>query len=450
MRLDFNLHLQQEQKLVMTQELQLAVKILQLTSMELNEYIQEQLIENPMLEIMERDNSEEAPYEKDRLDYLMDMGNDYRENYQGDEDSEFVSPLNFIAREKDLWEYLKDQLNLLILSPEIFNIGEYIIDNIDENGYLTIDTDNIINKFNASSDEVESIITLVQSFEPVGICARSLSECLIIQLRNIGELDSVIQNIVENMLEDVADGRLSKIAKQNGISMEEVSYYVGIIKGLEPKPGKTFSSETPKYIVPDVIVEKHEGKYLVTVNNDYVPHLKINNLYRKLIRDKSSPEYKFIKDRMDSALWIIKSIEQRMQTIGRVVEAIVEHQMDFFEKGSEFKPMSLHQIAEITELHESTVSRAIRGKYVQTPRGVFEIKKFFVRGMQSTSGEEIATVKIKGRIKELIQKENSKKPLSDQQLSEMLGAEGFVISRRTVAKYREELGIQSSSKRKSY
>ncbi|TDT50743.1 RNA polymerase factor sigma-54 [Fonticella tunisiensis] len=452
MKLDFNLNLQQQQKLIMTQELQLAVKILQLTSFELREYIQEQLIENPMLEAVEKENPEqENKNDDDKVEYLIDLYNDDRESYyQPDEDEEYVSPLNFVVREETLWEYLKEQLNLLVLDKELLKVGEYIIDNIDQNGYLTIDAENISEKFKITYQEAEKMINLIQTFEPAGIGARNISECLLIQVRNKGYSDKILENIILNMLEDVAEGRVVKIARENGITVEKASEYIDIIKKLEPKPGVAYSSDTVKYIVPDVIVEKIDNRYIVTVNEEYIPDLRINNLYKKIIKDKNSPEYKFIKERLDSALWLIKSIEQRTQTIKRVMEAIVEYQMDFFEKDEELKPLSLHQIAEATNLHESTVSRAIKGKYVQTPKGLFEIKRFFPRGMQSKSGEEIATIKIKGRIKEIIENEDKKKPYSDQQIADKLGSEGLKVSRRTVAKYREEMGIQSSSKRKSY
>jgi RNA polymerase sigma-54 factor len=203
-----------------------------------------------------------------------------------------------------------------------------------------------------------------------------------------------------------------------------------------------------KYIIPEVFIEKINGEYVVTVNEDSVPHLRVSKIYRKLLDNKNAPEYKFIKEKSQSALWIIKSIQQRMTTIKRVVESILEYQMDFFEYDTDLIPMNLKQIAEATNLHESTVSRAIKGKYVQTPKGVFEIKNFFVRGIQLKNGEDIATDRVKERIKEIINNENSSKPYSDQKLSEILNSQGMNISRRTVTKYREELNIQTSSKRK--
>ena len=453
MKMDFNLQLQQEQKLVMTQELQLAVKMLQLTSQELTEYIDEQVMENPMLEIEEK-NEEKAENFIDAESQIYQYFDKY-ENYNRDDidysdidDSEYVSPLNFISREATLWQYLKEQLGLSPVNKEMKQTGEYIIDNIDENGYLTVDSSDISRKCRISSENAEKMVNFIQSFEPAGICARNIQECLMIQIKRKGIFDKTLEKIVMEMLEDIGESRIKKIAKECSITIEQTEKYIEIIKKLDPKPGLNFYSGDVKYVIPEVFIEKTEGQYIVTVNDDSTPHLRINKAYKGLLDNRNTPEYKYIKDKFQSALWIIKSIQQRLNTIKRVMEAILEYQIDFFEYDTDLLPMTLRQIAEMTGLHESTVSRAIKGKYVQTPKGVFEIKNFFARGIQTKNGEDIATNKIKNRIKELIEGENPQKPYSDQQLSEMLCSEKMSISRRTVAKYREELNIQSSSKRK--
>jgi RNA polymerase sigma-54 factor len=446
MKLDFGLQMQQEQKLIMTQELQLAVKILQLTSYELCEYIDEQLMENPLLEAEYKE-----ALEYDRLNKIvkyLDDDNDYYANYI-DQDEE-ASPLNFVAKEISLWEYLKEQLSLIPISKKFREIGEYIIDNIDENGYLTVDVDDICYKCKANEEDVKEVINIVQGFEPSGICARNISECLILQLKHREINDEVLENIINNMLEDVGKGKISKIAKENGISIEKAEQYVSLIKTLDPKPGIRYFSDTVKYIIPDVIVEKIDGRYVVTVNDDYIPHLKINSLYKKILNNKNSTEYKYVKEKLQSAMWIIKSIDQRMNTIKKVVEAIIKYQISFFDEDGDLKPLTLKQIANETELHESTISRAIKGKYVQTPKGLFEIKNFFIRGIQNKTGEEVGTLKIKNRIREIIEGENKAKPYSDQQIADIINKEGISVSRRTIAKYREEMNIPSSSARKSF
>lgn len=454
MKLDFGLQMRQEQKLIMTQELQLSVKILQLTSYELFEYIEEQLIENPMLEFEEKNSEEESSDKKntdeesnyDDIDRMIENSGFDEDKYYNGEDE--VSPFNFVSKEASLWDFLKEQLNLMPINKKVRKIGEYIIDNIDENGYLTVDIDDICNKLHCAKEVAEKTISLIQSFEPSGICARNINECLILQLRNNGINDKILENVIINMLEDVGKNRIAKIAKANNISEKLTIEYINIIKKLDPSPGIKFCSETIRYIVPDVYIEKIDGEYFVSVNEDGIPQLKINKTYRKLLSDRNSIEYKFVKERLQSAIWIIKSIEQRLQTIKKVVEAIIKYQIDFFENDTDLRPLTLKQIAQEIEMHESTVSRAVKGKYAQTPKGLFELKNFFMRGIQSKTGEDISTIKIKNKLKEIIGNENNKKPYSDAQLSEMLIAQDYNISRRTVAKYREELNISSSSKRK--
>jgi RNA polymerase sigma-54 factor len=471
MNLDFGLHMHQEQKLIMTQELQLSVKILQLTSYELQEYIEEQLLENPLLEYGEKsntgDNKAEDKYETahneesikddtdnnsfDLIDRMITDANadsnfDEDRYYNGEDDD--VSPLNFVSKEINLWEFLKEQLNLTPTSKKTTKICEYIIDNIDENGYLTVDIENISNQTKCTTDDAEKMIELVQSFEPVGICSRNIQECLLLQLRSKGINDKILENIINNMLVEVGYNKISKIAKENGITEKLAEEYVTMIKKLDPKPGIRYCCETTRYIIPDVFIEKVDGNYIVTVNEEGIPELKINKTYRKLLSNKDAPEYKYVKERLQAALWIIKSIEQRINTIKRVVEAIIHYQIDFFEKDTDLKPLTLKQIANDIEMHESTVSRAVNGKYAQSPKGVFELKNFFMRGVQNKTGEDISTLKIKNRIRDIIAKEDDERPLSDQQISEMLDSQGMNISRRTVAKYREEIGIPSSSKRK--
>lgn len=450
MKLDFNLEMQQEQKLIMTQELQLSVKILQLTSYELGEFIDEQLTENPLLEIDEKEKTDLNKESDEFESYLENHVEDYYEPdyYEKQEKEDEVTPFHFISNESSLWDYLKEQLSLTPMSKRDNMLAEYIIDNIDEHGYLSCSTEEIAKKNNIPEADAERILNAVQEFDPPGIGARNLTECLIIQVRLRGICEKTLERIISENLQMVAEGKTSKLAKLYDIPEETAEGYIEIIKSLDPKPGIRFSSERTRYVIPDVIIEKIEGKYVVSVNEDNIPELKVNKLYRKIITDRESPEYKYVRDKLQSAIWIIKSIEQRITTIKRVVEAIIEHQIDFFDRDLELKPMTLKQIATEIGMHESTVSRAVKGKYAETPKGIFEIKNFFIRGMCDSCGGEISTDSIKNLIKEIITGEQSNKPYSDQDISDMLGKRSIKISRRTVAKYREEMFIPSSSKRK--
>lgn len=450
MKLDFNLQLQQEQKLIMTQQLQLAVKILQLTSFELEQFCQEQLIENPMLDIDEDNKPLEDNLDiKSTIDYL----DEYNENDDNQNDlymdNEYISPFTFITRKADLWEYLKEQLYLVPTTKKLRMIGEYIIDNIDENGYLTVDEETICKQYKVNLNDVQNMIEIIQSFEPIGICARNVKESLLIQTRARGIKDDFLENIILHMLEDIANNRIDKIIKETGLNREKVEGYIEIIRTLNPKPGTFISNEEIKYIIPDVIIEKVNGEYNVTINDYATPQLKINKAYRKFLADKNSPEYRYVKNKIDSAIWLLKSIEQRKITIKRVVESILKYQYQFFEYDYDLKPLSLKHIADETGLHESTVSRAIKGKYVQTPKGLYEIKNFLIKGIQNNEGQDISTQKIKKKLKEIIKNENVNKPYSDQQISDIFKSENIDVSRRTIAKYREEMGIPSSSKRRN-
>jgi RNA polymerase sigma-54 factor len=298
------------------------------------------------------------------------------------------------------------------------------------------------------------VVKTIQSFEPAGVCAADLRECLLIQLEQLSVLTPGIEKVVKRHLEDLAANRLTNIAKATGLHVREIQRIGDIIKALEPKPGRQFSSSAEtKYIVPDVTLEKIDGEYVVAVNENNTPRLSISHYYRRILQesDKESQISKFLSGRLNSALWLIKSIEQRRQTIYNVVSAIVARQMDFFEYGPKhLKTLTLRQIADEVGIHESTVSRSVNGKYLQSPRGVFEIKFFFTSGVSAGGGESIASGSIKTFIRELIDAEDPLSPLSDQAIADALSERGIDISRRTVAKYRDEMHMPSSSRRKRF
>lgn len=462
----------------MTPELIQAIQILQFNSQELDSYVQEQVLANPVLEQKEQEPSEEAVvtaenvFVEDGLDFAdaqaADAGLDWKEyirntNYGGEgyrgshESRQIEKDHDFertIVNEVTLPEHLMFQYQFAAMSKGCRRVGKYIIESLDENGYLTSSVEEIARATGVSEAKVDEALDIIHGFEPAGVGAKDLSECLALQLRAMNQYSGEVVQIVENHLENIAANRLSVIAKDIGISVKRVQEIADMIKGLEPKPGRQFASEQKtRYVIPDVLVEKIDDEYVVTINETSVPHLTVSSYYRNLLKetdtDKKLAEY--ISDRMNAANWLIKSIEQRKQTIFNVVTAVVKYQREFFDKGSKYlKVLTLKDVAEEVGIHESTVSRSISGKYLQCPRGVFEIKYFFSAGVSNQEGEGISSKSIKEFIKELVDRENPEKPLSDQKMVELLQNEGFNISRRTVAKYRDELGILSSSKRKRY
>lgn len=469
MRMGYDLVLEQQQKLIMTPELKLALRILQLPAVELEELIQHELEANPVLDLVDdnRDEKSEAQQKQDKKEkekekekeidwreYLQFQGKSCSaEGFDNDESSEF-SYENFITYSYTLKDHLISQLRVSPINRRLRYIGEYIIESLDENGYLTITQEDMSLLLNAKPEEVKEAIGVIQTFEPFGVGAMDLKECLLIQLKNKDILDEKLEIIVLNHLDDIACNRLNSISKKLSISIEEAQEYSDIIKNLEPKPGRSFEgSNSTKYVTPDVYIEKVGKEYVVMVNDHYGSRLMINQYYKNILisEDKSSQATAFINNKLSSAMWLIKSLEHRKNTLYNVVKAIVQYQMDFFEKGPMFlKTMTLKKIAEVVNVHESTVSRAINGKYVQTPRGIFEIKYFFKSGVDNQDGEAISSESIKKMIKSIVSSEDSSKPVSDQYIADFLVKEGYMISRRTVAKYRDELGILSSSKRKRY
>lgn len=465
MRLSYNLNLEQTQKLVMTPELKQAIEILQYNSVELNDYIQEELINNPILEPNqlkgEADNTE-TKEERDQKEDIIDMkklfseyeSSRYKSRVSNYEEKEETSYENYLSTETTLTDHLLFQLQFTLLKGKEKIIGKYVVENIDGNGYLHISNEEICKKFNISNDEAEDIVQIIQTFDPIGVGARSLSECLIIQLKQNNVADELIYKIIEEHLDDLGNNKINNIAKKLNIAIEKVQEIGDFIRTLEPKPGRIFSSSRDvRYVTPDVTVEKVNNEYIVIVRDTTAPKLSINHYYRKLLlnNEMESNASSYINKKLNSALKLIRCIQQRRNTIYKVVKAIVDYQMDFFEKGIIYlKPLTLREIADEIGVHESTVSRAINGKYMQCPRGMFELKYFFQSGVSSSLGEGVSSESIKSIIKDLIQNENSKKPLSDQAISNELNKSGVKISRRTVAKYRDELDLPSSSKRRRY
>ncbi|MFC4768373.1 RNA polymerase factor sigma-54 [Effusibacillus consociatus] len=443
MKMGYGLWQEQTQKLVMTPELRQAITVLQFSSHELLEYLESEVSQNPVMEL-------EVP---DWTQVARELRDDKHRKINR-EQKEF--PIESVVRTNhSLEEHLKRQLNLVKASNKERQLASFIIGNLDPNGYLSLPVEEIASMKKCTVEEAEMALRLVQSLEPAGVGARTLEECLLLQALEIKGVSAAVCDIIEQYLPDVAQGRISRIASALGITTKQTQEAIDFIRTLDPKPGRWYTNERPAYIVPDVIVERVAGDYVVIVNDRSMPRLHINDFYRKVLEqneDGVSKEAKeYISGKLNSALWLLKSIEQRRQTLYKVTEAIVEFQKDFLDHGvRRLRPLTLKQVAEKIGMHESTVSRATAGKYVQTPRGVYELKYFFTSGLSTSVGESASAESIKAKLKSLIEGEDPKQPLSDQRISELLQEDGIQISRRTVAKYREEIGIQSSMQRKRY
>jgi len=464
-KLGFDLTIEQSQKLVMTPELIQAIQILQFNTQELDAFVQEQLLVNPVLE---QDQEKETPEnaseersggEEDKLDWKEFIRNGSYDDisYKGYRDRDEDRPDTFeryVSSDVTLPEHLMFQYQFATVDKGCRRVGKYIIESLDENGYMTSTTEEISRATGVREEKVCEALDIIHGFDPAGVGARNLSECLRLQLEARNELTPQMDEIIGKHLEDIANNRLSAVAKDTGMTVLEVQEAADIIRTLEPKPGRQFASEMEtKYIIPDVIVEKIEDDYVVIINESSTPHLTVSSYYRNLLgqaeKDKQLADY--LSERVNSANWLIRSIEQRKQTIFNVVSSVVKHQREFFDNGSKYlKTLTLKDIAEELGIHESTVSRSINGKYLQCPRGVYEIKYFFSAGVSDHVGEGVSSNSIKEFMKEIIDGEDKHRPYSDQTIVKILEDKGFNISRRTVAKYRDELGILSSSKRKRY
>lgn len=462
MRLEYNLELKQTQKLVMTQELRQAIELLQFNTIELNDYLKEQMEENPLLEmgkgeISTEDEKEEIDKEdKEEIDW-----EEYAEKYddisyrpQIDRNQDEYSFESFVSHSQTLREYLKEQFNLIKLKEKEYIIGEYLIQNIDRNGYLSTTIGEISNQLKMNKSKVEDVLGIIQELDPLGVGARDLGECLLIQIKEIKNIDPRIKILIKDHLEDIANNRISKISRKLNIDVKKIQEMCDFIKTLEPKPGRHFNDNMnkAKYIEPDATIEWVDGEFIITVNDSTGPRLNINNFYKNLLSKSSDKDATdFLSERLNSAMWIIKSIEQRRQTIYNVVESILKFQYEFFKTGNSENliPLTLKEVAEDIEMHISTISRTTNGKYLQTPIGLFELKYFFTTRLSGRT-KDISSTSIKSIMEDLIDSEDSKKPYSDQKIADLLKEKGITISRRTVAKYRGEMDIPSSTLRRRY
>lgn len=445
--LGYELKLEQRQKLYITNELKQAFNILQLPVVELKEYIENAVVENPLLEFAESQGKEVFEWQK-----YFEQQRTFKEEVVDREQNEF-SFEHFVTQEKTLAEHLLEQLSWYRLNVKKQIIAEALIGNLDSIGYLRVSIEELVPLFNTTLEEVLIVLELIQGFDPPGIAARDLKECLILQVKGNPEYE-LLTRIIQEHLEDVASNRIVRISEALGQDLKRIQEVVDIIKSLNPKPGASISgNHNTGYIIPDIYLEEINGEYVILVNDILIPRLKINNFYFNLLKEKcqtTDESVQFLEEKLNRAKWLLKNIEQRRMTLYRVTNVIVGYQKQFFKQGIKFlKPLILKDVANELEIHESTVSRAIANKYIQTSKGTFELKWFF-SNYSSNEGESQSKEGIKAQIKELIESEDSKAPYSDQQLVKLLLDKGIKLARRTVSKYREELNIGNAQHRKRY
>jgi RNA polymerase sigma-54 factor len=446
--LNNRLELSQSQKLILTTQIKQSLTILNMSKLELDEEIKKESENNPLIEVETKNEINWEQYVKD-MEYS-------RSTYKGESsynpDNE-VDLENLIRYSSNLYEDLKFQISLYNISEKQKKICEYIIDSLDEDGYLRSNEIDIINILKINEEQFNECLEIVQQLEPVGVGARDLSECLLIQMDNLNINNKVLREIVKNDLILLANNKYKQISKKYNITLQKCVELMDIIKSFDPRPGRAKSSEKSVYIQPDVFVEKIDGEFVVHTNEKDSYKIRINNYYKDILSNSSSDENakSFIKERLNSATDLIKNIENRKTTILRIAEETLSAQREFLEKGTKYiKPLKMKDIAERLGFHESTISRGVNGKYMLTPYGLYEFRYFFSSAIDTESDEKASSISIKKMIEEIIEGENKSKPLSDDHISKILKEKGINIARRTVAKYREELGILSSSRRKKY
>ncbi|MGQ0712413.1 MAG: RNA polymerase factor sigma-54 [Gemmatimonadaceae bacterium] len=472
---------QLKQEIKINPRLYQAMDLLYMPLLDLQQHLKQELMNNPFLEMVEPEEeddeeegqTEERPQEKanDEIDWeeILLNGFDAGGRHEEHEEKEYYEPVTVETR--DLGDHLRDQIQLLELSPRQRLLGDEFVGNIDEDGYLACPMEDIHESINDlvrktaeemdedpleapiyTREELEEMLAVIQNLDPPGVGARDLRECLLLQLKDAGLEQSVPYRLVRDCFDELINHRWSEISKRFGISPSDVQKAADEIQKLDPKPGIKYSDTGDNYIIPDLIVEKIDGKYHVFLNDANLPRLKLSKAYQEIARDKKKFEgenKEFISNKLNSANWMIQAIEQRRQTMLKVMNFIVDRQREFFEKGVQYlKPLTLREVAEVINMHESTVSRVTNEKFVQTPRGVLPLKFFFSSGLSTTGGEDVSARGIKAQIEKLVSEEDPKHPLTDQAIVNILKESGVQIARRTVANYRDQLGVLSARMRK--
>jgi RNA polymerase sigma-54 factor len=468
------LHTKLVQKLILTPSLQQAIKLLPMSTLELSDLLNQEMVENPMLEEVpteelqpaeaaatpeaEKAQTPEKPTTDtwDDQDYEYFFGDYLDDGYRPRTPQEIkeLPPIeNTLSTSSSLSDHLMWQLSMQTDDPIIREIGSAIIGNLDDDGYLVASFEELAAMGPWAIEEVERALRLVQSFDPVGVAARDLQECLLLQLRHLGLEGTPTEKIVTEHLRLLQNHQVPEIARKLGLTIDDLKEHIEIIRNLDPKPGSRYNPTQSQYVIPDVYVVKVEDQYVAVLNEDGLPQMRISPVYRRLLdkgaADNNDETRAYVKDKFRSALWLIKSVEQRQKTIHKVATSIINFQRDFLDHGIEhLRPLVLRDVANDIGMHESTVSRVVTNKYMHTPQGVFEMKYFFHSGISSSYGESVSSVTIKQRIRKIIENEDARRPLSDSKIVNILQREGLVLARRTIAKYREELKIPTSNQRK--
>ncbi|MFH1681246.1 MAG: RNA polymerase factor sigma-54 [Candidatus Eisenbacteria bacterium] len=482
MKAGLQLRMLQTQRLVMTPQLQQALRLLQMPTLELQLVLKQELLQNPLLEevedLVEDGEEEETPRASDSAedgeksqDGEAEEGKDGREQIDWDEYFHNPQEYSYFRRNEGevsdeyfervpsttvrLSEHLLSQLRMGTKDEVLLRIGEFLVGSLDERGFLTMTAEQVAESVGAPRERVEEAIRLLQTFDPPGVGAGDLRECLLLQLRQLGKEETLACRIVEEHFQDLVQNKYLELAKRLKTTPREIQNAAAEIGKLNPRPGLLFSDEEPRYIVPDLVVERVDDEYVVSLNDLNVPRLRISRAYENMLVSSGGAAEgearEFIREKLTAANQLINTIERRRRTMIKVMKAIVEHQREFFDRGIRFlKPLTLQQVAEQIGVHESTVSRVTSSKYVQTPRGVFELKFYFSSSIRSDSGEDASAKRVKDRVRELVENEDRKNPLSDQKIVKELKKEGILIARRTVAKYREQMDILAARYRKEF
>jgi len=466
MALEQKLSVRMSQRLVMTPSLQQAIKLLQMSKLELVEEIQQEMLENPVLEEAQLEagpGPEPAPETTEKSDPFEDI--DYESYFQHVEENAYVprpkpeldmelpSFESTLTRAPSLTDHLEWQLDMSAHDEDVKRVGRAIIGNLNEDGYLRASLEEIHEMTGAPIERVGSTLEMIQGLDPVGVAARDLVECLCIQLRHLGQEGTAAEKIVRHHLDKVQHRKYRELADALSIEMDDLEAELEIIRGLDPRPGQRYNNESSRYVVPDVYVVKVDDEYQILLNEDGLPRLRISPVYRRMIEkgNRTGAEARdFVRNKLRSAFRLIKSLEERQRTIYKVANSIIRFQRDFLDFGIErMRPLVLRDVADDIGMHESTVSRVVNNKYMHTHRGVFELRFFFHSGIASSrGGESVSSLSVKEKIRKIIAGEDPRHPLSDAQIVKILKADGMDIARRTVAKYREELRIPSSSQRR--
>ncbi len=476
MAIQQKLHTKLVQKLILTPSLQQAIKLLPMSTLELADLLNQEMVENPLLEEVpteelqpaEQQQQQEKPADQqpadkgdswDDADYEYFFGDYLDDGYRSRTPSEVkeLPPIeNTLSTAASLSDHLLWQLSLQTDDDRLKEIGSAIVGNLDDDGYLVASVEEIAAMGEWPVADVERALQHVQTFDPIGVAARDLQECLWLQIRHLGLEGTPTEKIVTEHLRLLQNHQVPEIARKLGISLDDLKEHVEIIRNLDPKPGSRYNPSQSQYVIPDVYVVKVEDQYVAALNEEGLPQLRISPVYRRLLDktgagggEQNDETRAYVKDKFRSALWLIKSVDQRQKTIHKVATSIINFQREFLDHGIEYlRPLVLRDVANDIGMHESTVSRVVNNKYMHTPQGVFELKYFFHSGISSSFGESVSSVTIKQRIRKIIENEDPRKPLSDSKIVSILQKEGLMLARRTIAKYREELKIPTSNQRK--